>query len=85
MNIYIVYFLVAENKLKTYVGVTSNLSRRLQAHKAGKVKSTIKFGDFKHYILEQLEGIERARNREKYWKSSAGRKKLKKIYNVIIK
>ncbi|OGY43014.1 MAG: hypothetical protein A2729_05625 [Candidatus Buchananbacteria bacterium RIFCSPHIGHO2_01_FULL_39_14] len=45
-----------------------------------KVKSTRDFGNFKHYILEKIDSPEEVRIREKYWKSSSGRKKLKVLF-----
>ena len=63
--------------------MTDNLARRLKQHQNGNTKSTKYFGNFKHIVLEDnITTAEQARLREKYWKSCAGRKKLK---NYLIK
>ena len=80
---YIIYWLINESCTKTYVGFSNKLQNRLHKHKNKRVKSTKNFGNFKVYILEEIETLEKSRKREKYWKSAAGRKKLKKYFNTI--
>ena len=77
---YYIYFLINELKNKTYTGFTENLERRLLEHQDKKVRSTSNFGKFSYFILENVENLTQARIREKYWKSCAGRKKLKKLF-----
>lgn len=77
---YQIYFLVNETMTDTYVGFTNDFEERKKEHRAGKVKSTRRFGNFIHRIIEEVATMEEARNRERYWKSCAGRKKLKKIF-----
>ena len=81
---YIIYWLINEDKKSTYLGFTNNIKQRLEYHKKGKVKSTKNFGNFKAYKLEDCESLDQARIKEKYWKSSIGRKKLKILYNKIM-
>lgn len=77
---YTVYVLQDKNG-KTYKGLTSNLQRRLKEHKSGNTKST------KNMDMNSLQVVYHeiftsridARFREKYLKSAAGRKFLKKI------
>lgn len=78
---FIIYWLIAESKDKTYVGFTDDLKRRIQEHKNCKVKTTKNFGNFKVCILDGASSIIEARHLEKYWKSSAGRRKLKGLYS----
>jgi putative endonuclease len=80
---YIVYWMINENKNKTYVGFSDNIKRRIKEHQSGKVKSTKKFGKFKIYKLEEVENVIKARKREKYWKSSTGRKRLTILFKTI--
>ena len=80
---YIIYWLISREIHKTYVGFSDNLPRRLREHKNKKVKTTENFGQFRCFILERVVTSEQAIRREKYWKSSAGRKKLKKLYSLI--
>jgi len=82
---YTVYWIIDNINKKTYVGFTDNLESRLKQHKNREVKTTQNFIFKKAYILEsEIETIQQARNREKYWKSSAGRKKLKTYFNKLI-
>ena len=76
---YWIYILKSINYEKTYVGLTSNLHRRLDEHNKGKSNYTNKFKPWKFIYTEEIEGLTNARAREKYFKSAAGRKKIKKI------
>jgi len=49
-------------------------------HKQHKVRSTENFGNFTHIVIEKVPTIQYARIQEKYWKSAAGRKKLKEMF-----
>lgn len=52
----------------------------MDEHISGKTKTTANFGDFEYFILEEVDDIKQARLREKYWKSCAGRKRIKKMF-----
>jgi putative endonuclease len=80
---YIIYWLLSENKYRTYIGFSDKIKRRIMEHKSGKVKTTKGFDKFRCFKLEEVENIEKARIREKYWKSSSGRKKLKEYFIKI--
>ena len=80
----IIYWLISENYKKTYVGYTSDIKKRMSKHLDKGVKSTKYFGKFKCYKLDQASNTLEARKKEKYWKSSAGRKKLKTYFNKIV-
>jgi len=82
-NDYKIYWLISEDKLKTYVGFSPRLEERLREHRNKKVKSTKDFGNFRNYILEEVRTLKEARKKEKYWKSHAGRKKLKQLFKKI--
>jgi len=82
---YLIYWLISQRRDKTYIGYSDDLKRRKKEHRDKKVKSTINFGDFKCYILEKVNTIQEARRREKYWKSAAGRRKLKKLFGHLDK
>ena len=78
-----IYWIINITNSKTYVGFTNDLNVRLKQHKNKEVKSTKNFEFKKVYILENnIETIEDARKKEKYWKSAAGRKKLKIFFNM---
>ena len=73
-----VYVLQSQKDGHHYVGMTSNLSRRIWEHQSGKVKSTKSRIPF--VILYRKEFISRgaAREHEKYLKTAAGRRYLSK-------
>ena len=59
--------------------MTNDLERRLSEHNSGKSIYTSKFKPWKIISTEEFGTIEEARDKEKYYKTSAGRKQLKKI------
>jgi len=65
---------------KHYVGMSEDVSRRLRQHNAGEVKSTKSGRPWAILYEERAEGMEKARVRERYWKSGAGRRKLRKLH-----
>ena len=73
------YILFSDKFAKTYVGYTSNLENRLLYHNTGKVKSTKSFKPWRIIYSEFAISSLEAKERERYWKSGAGRRKLKKI------
>jgi len=78
---YYVYILKSEIKEKTYVGFTNNLERRIKEHNSGKSKFTSKYIPWRVVYREQVETLAKARARELYLKSAAGRKFRKKLLN----
>ena len=80
---YIIYLLINEARDKTYIGFTDDLARRIKEHKNQKVKTTKNFKNFSITKIEEIDNIRNARQREKYWKSGAGRKKLKNIFRMV--
>ncbi|OGU82045.1 MAG: endonuclease [Ignavibacteria bacterium RIFOXYA2_FULL_35_9] len=64
-----------------YVGMTENLEDRLRRHNNGYNKSTKKYIPFKLIYSEQCETGEEARKREKYFKSSSGKRFLHSLIN----
>jgi len=76
---YVVYILQDEQK-RLYKGVTNNLDRRLREHKAGKTRTTARMGKQLMVVYtETFNVFDKARAREVYFKTSAGRKFLKNI------
>jgi len=76
---YYVYILKSETCEKTYVGMTNNLERRIKEHNSGKSKYTSKFIPWKVIYKEEMGNRKEAREKEKYYKSAAGRRKMKQI------
>ena len=70
---YMVYILYSNDFDKYYVGMCTDIERRLQQHNAGASKSTKAFRPWKLIYSEVYESRQEARKREKYLKSGAGR------------
>jgi len=62
-----------------YVGMTENLDERLERHNKGYVRSTKRFAPFKLIYSEICESGQQARDREKYIKSTSGKRFLKSL------
>ena len=77
-----VYVLKSEVTLRHYVGMTQHVKRRLREHNAGLVRSTKKGRPWRVLYIEEESSRERARVREKYWKSGAGRRRMIKSETV---
>ncbi len=75
-----VYILKSESSPKSYVGITSNLERRLREHNSGKNFYTKRYLPWIMIYIEKYDSLLSARSREKYLKSAAGRKFLKGIF-----
>jgi putative endonuclease len=74
---YSVYVLVSASRRRTYVGQTQDLSSRLQMHNRGHVRSTRGDRPWELLFSESCESRGAAMKVEKYYKSHAGRKKLR--------
>jgi len=81
----VVYILQSLKDNRTYIGSTSDFTRRLKQHNAGQVKSTKYRTPFKVLFIEEFETLGEARNRELWWKSGVGRRKLKNYFNNLSK
>lgn len=75
-----VYILYSKEHQKSYVGCTGDLAERLKTHNKGKVASTKRYIPWEMVHIEELNSYAEARKREKYYKSGAGRKKMKVIF-----
>jgi putative endonuclease len=72
-----VYILSNEHRTVLYVGCTSNLKKRIYAHKKGLIPGfTKKYNAHRLVYFEQYPDIEQARKREKYLKGKSRAKKI---------
>jgi len=78
---YHVYILQSQKDKRTYVGYTGDIRKRLNEHNSGRVKSTKHRIPFRLLLTEQFDNAGEAKRREKWWKSSSGRRKLKEIFD----
>jgi len=74
---YTVYVL-RDSRGRFYKGMTNDLSRRLQEHRSGQTRSTKYLKNLQVAYTEEFEDSAEARRREKYFKTAAGRRFLKK-------
>ena len=74
------YVLQSLTDNRTYVGSTDNFERRFKQHNCGQVKSTKHRIPFKVLFIEEFSTLSEARKRENWWKSGAGRNKLKDYF-----
>jgi len=62
-----------------YVGMTEKLEERLVKHNKGYVRSTKRYAPFKLIYSEICESGQQARDREKFLKSTSGKRFLKSL------
>ena len=74
------YVLISEKDNRIYVGSTNNFDQRLKLHNSGSVQSTKHRIPFKLLFKEESQTIQEAKKRELYYKSGAGRRKLKQFF-----
>lgn len=74
---YCIYVLFSEKDAMLNVGYSSNLENRILNHNAGGTKSTASRRPLKLIFCEFYLFEKYARNREKYLKTTAGKKALK--------
>jgi len=77
-GMYFVYVLKSKTKLKTYVGYTNNISKRLKEHNQGKSSFSKRYKPWILIYLERFKTKKEAIKREKYFKTAAGRRWLKR-------
>lgn len=74
-----VYILKSINHSKTYIGSTTDLERRLKEHNSNQCAFTKEYSPWKVVHKEEFIDIQKARKKEKYYKSASGRRLIKKI------
>jgi putative endonuclease len=76
---YIVYAINSQVKNYIYVGMTSNLSRRLVQHNNGHERTTKPYRPFQLIFTQSFPDRNAARVREKYLKSGVGKEFLRSL------
>ena len=79
---YLVYILLNEAKTRTYTGVTNDIEKRLKEHNAGKVKSSRPYRPYKIIYTEPFKTLSEARQKERFYKSTTGRRRLNKMFFI---
>ena len=80
---YSVYVLCSMKDNGWYIGSTADVKRRIQDHNYGRVKSTKHRRPLELIYCENLPSKILAQKTEEYYKSGAGRVKLKKILKYL--
>jgi putative endonuclease len=78
--VYKVYVLKSKVANKSYVGMSNDLERRLEEHNSGKNSYTSKYLPWEIVYSEDFAAQDEALKREKYLKSTSGRRFLKKVF-----
>jgi len=81
---YKVYVLKSKKYKKSYVGTTNDLERRLIEHNSGQSAFTKRFMPWEVLYHEEFAEQQEAIKREKFLKSSSGRRFLKKIFEQSV-
>ena len=82
---YYFYILRSLKNRKLYLGYTSDLKERFHSHNAGKNKSTKPYAPFELIFYSGFKNQKDALNCEKYFKSSAGWKRIHKMLDNSLK
>jgi putative endonuclease len=74
-----VYVLNSLSRNYIYVGMSSDIERRISDHNNGYNKTTKPYRPFTLILVEEYETRSMAREREKYLKSGIGKEYLKRL------
>lgn len=77
---YFVYIPLNEKRTKTYTGVSDDAEQRLKEHNAGKAKSSKPYRPYRIIHMESFGTLTEARRREKFYKSTTGRRRIKEMF-----
>ena len=81
---YFVYVLKSEVNGNLYKGYTQNLRQRVDQHNRGRTKSTKAFVPWTLVYWEEFIDPNDARKREKYLKTAAGQRFIKKVLSDLL-
>jgi len=76
---YYTYVLQSKKDKRFYIGFTENLERRLSEHLSGKCHTTARYSEFQLIFYECFLAKEDALRRERYFKTTKGKKALSLI------
>ncbi|WP_346861734.1 GIY-YIG nuclease family protein [uncultured Draconibacterium sp.] len=79
---YFVYLIQSENDGVWYVGLSANPVERLKQHNKGKSKFTKGHIPWRLLYQDKVGSLSDTRKKEKYYKTSAGKRRLKKILGL---
>lgn len=76
---YYLYILLNEAGTRTYTGVSNNVAKRLTEHNEGRVKSARPYRPYRVIHMDAFLTLSDARKKERFYKSTTGRRRLKDI------
>jgi putative endonuclease len=79
MEGFYVYAIVSEKDSAIYAGIATDCQKRLKEHNSGKSKYTSGHMPWRLFYYEFVGDAVSARIREKYFKTAAGKRRLKAI------
>ena len=82
---YYVYILKSRIKQITYTGYTTNIEKRLKTHSSGSVKATKLCRPYELVHIDEFFSAEEAKAQESYYKSTSGRRKIRKMLRLAKK
>ncbi len=82
-GVFYIYAIVSLHDRRIYVGMSQNVDQRIDQHNAGRVISTKPFIPWVKFYSLPAGPSDSARKLEKYYKSAAGKRKLRKILNSV--
>ncbi|MGA2914721.1 MAG: GIY-YIG nuclease family protein [Sedimentisphaerales bacterium] len=80
---YNVYILLNRVKTRTYTGVAANVDKRLKEHNTGKVLPSWPYRPYDIIHLETFKTLKEARQKERFYKSTTGRRRLREIISKL--
>ena len=81
-QVWSVYVLFSPSRRRTYVGCAHDVKGRLAQHNAAQVRATCLGVPWTVLLTETVGSYEQALQRERYYKSGAGRRRLKSIFEA---
>ena len=76
---YYTYVISSQVRKYIYIGISNNVERRLHQHNSGYNRSTKPYIPFVLVLVEEFSNRFEARKREKYLKTTTGRRYIKEI------
>ena len=78
-----VYALFSPEHKRIYIGMTKRPEERLKEHNSGKMRSTKRYRPWVKVFQEKANNRLEAREKEKYFKTTTGRNKIKTIISNL--
>jgi putative endonuclease len=76
-------YAIVSSRSRIYVGMSQDIDRRIIEHNTGKVFSTKPYIPWTKFFEEIVGSADQARLLEKYYKSAAGKRKLRGILKTL--